>query len=414
MKFNIFKLVLSTSLLIAVYLIVKFSPPAIASYGYEKYLNFSCTGLCIACNANTSNVAPQMTELCSKRTYDDIDACRKICMEKRMAVIDTKGLPGGVVEMMNDCEDCLGSSKCQGIEPDLCKAINNERDMVEVFMNASAKKIGDQKVLTINCPERSKLDSEDKKCICDPGYEFDSLHTACLNKQATVDNIKTLLTFLPDEILDEIKKKAQEHISESLDKDASLLSLSDKAKENLKLLGGMVSSQLISDGALAELIYTNVIYNTDNLRQLIKYLGKSKTEKLIEILETLTSQAKTESTAVEEVGEEVKDNMSLDEYYQFNSKVYNNVRQLCKSEKDACQKRCVCGDLHWYSYECPPNFPGYVACETDCRITAGCGTCRNDADCDKFGRLGGYQARCGIPDGEKEGLCALVKPIKQY
>lgn len=396
--------------------ILLFPSTASSSEKHEKYLNAICAGICFDCDYEDYLLSDEMRSLCFKHTYEDINSCRKLCLEKKIAEVDKNRLPERITGFMDICADCLKDNRYCSVfyQPDFCKAIDNDRDMVQVFTNMRFADVKGKEIVTFSCPAGIILDKDGTKCVCEAGKEFDSLQTACIDKKAAVDNIKTLLDLLPDEILDEIKKKAQEQISESIDKDASFLSLSDKAKENLKLLGGMVSTQFINDEALAQLIYTNLIYNTDNLRQLIKYLGKNKTERLIEILETLTSEAKTEPTAVEEAGEEVKDNMSLDEYYQFNSKVYNNVGQLCKSEKDACQKRCVCGDRRWYSYDCPPNFPGYVPCTIDCQVTAGCGTCRKDADCDKFGRLGGYKARCGIPDGEKEGICRLVKPIKQY
>ena len=180
--------------------------------------------------------------------------------------------------LVKDCNKCFASGQCRPLHygdkfSAVCNAVRAQgRDLEEFFYNFYVHGRDD------GCPANASLSVDGKKCECEG--QFDDLHTVCLDPKTVKENLKRLVSSIPDDVMELMVEHAPDEIK-SLIKYAS--------RGDTFLVPGL-------DSMMSELIYAHFVHNTRNLRQLLNALGPERTQQLVDLLQSVLKKGESMET----------------------------------------------------------------------------------------------------------------------
>lgn len=355
-----------------------FPQKALADDKLVSYELSICASICSRCSASDLKPFPNLYDICKEGvSFANLTSCTNTCLSNYKDQVFN-----AAKTLKNSCETICNNCKTPNSGEDYslnneCISINQNNDPVKYFMSAILPSPKDGV-----CPTGATANS-DGKCQCsDQNAVFDSLQTICLNKDTVIQNINTLLLFLPDDILTAIKQKAQDQVVRIL----FVIGTSDKSvNDSANDLSKFVADKLLDENALANFIYENYIQNTQNLRDLVKSLGKSKTEKLISLLQLILNSKQEQKSQDNKVSYTKAELMQLVEK-QFTD--HSAYKESC--ENTPAYKKCSqsCEDAYG------TDLTSVFDCRYKCSVQFRCLICYKDSDCANYYSPLGLKAQC--------------------
>ncbi|MBI2138383.1 hypothetical protein HYU13_02245 [Candidatus Woesearchaeota archaeon] len=276
------KLQLFAGVLMAFLLIASIS---FSSTGGTAYKRKYCADFCVKCSHEGilklyDKNASAGYEKCIRATYEQSKKCSDECVKK-----DITKREGEV--MAKECNQCLADPECDYLQGsglnhgrEDCISVDKSRDFVQYRINTMFGREN-------GCPKGAELE-DGSACVCPKGTVMDNMQSVCMDKKAITANLNKIFSSIPDDTL--------QMIAENMPDDMAAIRSSLTAV--ISDPTGIARFGL--NNVLSQMVYENLFYNSENLRALIRVLGRDKTEKLIALLERLLKGEEPETPQAEQ------------------------------------------------------------------------------------------------------------------